>query len=492
MIVEEKHIEKPKGLGIRHLQVVMLFFALLLAYSMRANMSMAIVAMTDINSEDTFDWSLSVQSMLLSSFFWGYIVLQVPGGVLASRFGGKVLILICIGVNSVITILTPTAAKLGGWQLVCACRVLQGLSQSFIYPSLHTLVAKWVPLEEKGRLGSIVYVGGQLGAAIQYMVAGFVADAWGWPGIFYVTGIVGIIWTITYIIVGGASPQESKLISEKERNYIQNSLGQVGVQKRYKTPWKSIVSSVPFISLIIAHCGQNWGHWTLMTEMPSYMSKVLGVDIKHNGVLSALPYLALFILSLPFGFASDFILKKKWLSITANRKIFNSIGAYGPAIALIGLSYTPADAVTATSLLVVVVGINAGHFAGYLLVHIDMAPNFAGQMMGITNFFANIVSLITPLAAGAILKDESDPNEWRKVFYVSAFVYILCNTIFVIFGTSEKQPWNGVEENECIARARRQCTRNYRNETSFVNGLAQSEVSTEFLRKVAMPLSFIW
>lgn len=34
-------------LGIRHVQAVMLFFALVLAYGMRVNMSIAIVAMTD-------------------------------------------------------------------------------------------------------------------------------------------------------------------------------------------------------------------------------------------------------------------------------------------------------------------------------------------------------------------------------------------------------------------------------------------------------------
>ncbi|XP_052747726.1 putative inorganic phosphate cotransporter isoform X2 [Galleria mellonella] len=447
MTVEEVIAKKPNGLGIRHLQVIMMFLALLLAFSMRVNLSMGIVAMTDPDGENTFDWSLSIQSMILSSFFWGYIVLQIPGGVLASRFGGKILILICIGVNSLITLLIPTAARLGDWQMVCACRVLQGLSQGFIYPSLHTLVAKWVPLEEKGRLGTVVYVGGQLGTAFQHIAAGFIADLWGWPAIFYVTGTIGAIWTIVYIIIGSSSPQESRFITSEERLYIQTSLGQIGGHKRYKTPWKAIFTSMPFISLIIAHCGQNWGHWTLITEIPSYMSKVLGVDIKHNGIISALPYLALFVLSIPNGFVADYILKKKWLSITASRKLFNSIGAYGPAIALICLSYTPADVVIATSLLVVVVGINAGHFAGYILVHIDMAPNFAGQMMGITNFFANIISLITPLAAGAILQDESDPSEWRKVFYVSAGVYILCNTIFVIFATSEKQPWNEVEEN---------------------------------------------
>ena len=46
------------------------------------------------------------------------------------------------------------------------------------------------------------------------------------------------------------------------------------------TPWKSIWTSLPFWSILLAHSGQSLGFWTLLTEMPSYMDKVLGVDIK--------------------------------------------------------------------------------------------------------------------------------------------------------------------------------------------------------------------
>lgn len=47
-----------------------------------------------------------------------------------------------------------------------------------------------------------------------------------------------------------------------------------------KTPWKKLSTSLPFMSLILVHSGHNWGFWTLMTEMPSYMKLVLNVDIK--------------------------------------------------------------------------------------------------------------------------------------------------------------------------------------------------------------------
>lgn len=440
-------VKKPDALlGVRHLQALLLFFAMLLAFSMRVNMSIAIVAMTDSSNEDYFDWNVQIQSVILSSFFWGYIVLQIPGGELAARFGGSILITLCIAINSAISLLIPLGAHYGGWKLVCACRVLQGLSQGFIFPSVHNLIGKWIPLEEKSRFGTLIYSGGQLGTAIQLIISGYLASYWGWPAIFYTNGTLGAIWTVAYVFLGADSPRNSKMISDAERLYIQTSLGQVKEQKKLKTPWKAILTSLPFISLIIVHCGQNWGFWTLMTQMPSYMKQILEVDIKQNGVMSALPYLAMYLLSFPFGYLSDYILRKNWFSITTSRKISNSIGHMGPAIALIGLSYSPAGNVAvAVALLTAVVSLNAGHYTGYLLVHIDMAPNFAGTLMGITNCIANIISIIAPLVAGLLLQDETDPADWRKVFYVSSAVYIICNLFFVIFGTSKKQKWNESE-----------------------------------------------
>ncbi|XP_075978185.1 putative inorganic phosphate cotransporter isoform X2 [Anticarsia gemmatalis] len=441
---------KPKKLlGIRHFQVVMLFFAMVLAFSMRVNMSMAIVAMTDKDSENTFDWSMQTQSVILSSFFWGYVVLQIPAGEIAAKFGGSLLITVVVAGNAAISLLIPLAAYYGGWQSLCACRVFQGLTQGFLFPTMHNLIGKWVPLEEKSRLGTLIYAGSQLGTALQLLASGFIASYWGWPAIFYVNGALGAIWTCVYVVFGADSPEKSRMISAEEKLYIQTSLGQVGEQKKLQTPWKAIFTSLPFFALVIAHCGQNWGFWTLMTEMPSYMKQILGVDIKANGAMSALPYLSMYLLGFPFGFISDYVLKKKWLSTSACRKISNSIGMWGPAVALVGLSYVPAGQVgLAVGLLTIVVGLNAGHYTGFLIVHIDMAPNYAGTMMGITNMFANIISIISPLVAGLILQDEADPNQWRHVFYLSSAIYIAANLFFVIFGSCETQTWNKPNEVE--------------------------------------------
>ncbi|XP_072948727.1 putative inorganic phosphate cotransporter [Epargyreus clarus] len=327
--------------------------------------------------------------------------------------------------------------------MVCICRGIQGFTQGAIFPSMHYLISKWVPLEEKGRMSSFIFAGGQFGTAGQLIVSGYIADYWGWPVIFYLNGVVGIIWTIVYLIIGSDTPQASKMISPEERLYIQTSLGQIGGHKRMKTPWKSIFTSLPFISVVVANIGSNWGFWTLLTEIPTYMSNILEVNIKSNGVMSALPYITMFLMNFPVGFTSDYAIKKKWVSVTTCRKIANTVGFCGPAFGLICLSYVPAGHVTAALLvLVAALALHAGFYNGYILVHLDMAPNFASTLMAVSTFISNVIGLFAPLAVGFILEDETNPKEWRIVFYITALTYIFTNLFFVIFGTSKRQKWN--------------------------------------------------
>ncbi|XP_058452668.1 putative inorganic phosphate cotransporter isoform X2 [Malaya genurostris] len=445
---------QPSGFGIRHLQTVLLFFGLTVAYALRVNLSVAIVAMVDkkaANEEfEEFNWNEETQSIILSSFFWGYVVTQVPAGQMAQRFGAKILLLFSLGICSSLAVLTPVFAHIGDSKLVIALRIIQGLSQGFIFPSTHTLLSKWAPVSERGRLGTYCYAGAQFGTVIMLAISGVLASSSiGWPGIFYVSGAAGLVWTVLWYFFGGNSPVEHPTITAEERDFIENSLGNQDHSKRIVTPWKAIFTSAPMIALIIAHSSHNWGFWTLLTEMPTYMKNVLGLNIKSNALLSSLPYLVMWILSFVFSPISDFLINQNYLSRVTSRKLFNSIGLWIPMGALIGLAYVPKGGTElAIGLLTAAVGINSATYLGFQVNHIDLAPNHAGTMMGITNCAANIMSIIAPLIVGQVLSDAKDPVQWRTVFYIAAAIYFLGNLTFVLLGKADIQPWNEAQSNK--------------------------------------------
>lgn len=163
---------------------------------------------------------------MLSSFFWGYIVLQVFAGQLAKKHGPRYYLVGAMTINSVASFMVPTLAESWGSEGVMFCRILQGLSQGFFFPSCHTLLGQWAPVSERSTSGTFIYSGAALGTIIGMPITGVIAASWaGWPASFYFFGTLGLFWVITWILLGSNKPSEHKYITEEERSYIETSLG---------------------------------------------------------------------------------------------------------------------------------------------------------------------------------------------------------------------------------------------------------------------------
>lgn len=452
-----EEINKRRGLGVRHVQACILFVGLTLAYSLRVNLSVGIVAMTDnkINPDvQTVNFSPAEKGTILGSFFWGYLVTQIPAGQLAARIGASKPLGISMMVNGITTLLLPVAAIHGGFVATCFVRVLQGLGQGFIYPSVNTLMSKWAVPQERSRIYAFVFGGTQFGTIIMMIAGGLLAaSSGGWPSIFYVSGGLSAAWGVLCLFYVADSPEKHKNISKEERIFIESSLISTADSKvRMKTPWMAMVCSGPLWALLIVHLAQNWGFWTLLTLMPTYISGVLHFDIKKNGLLSSLPYIAMWVASFIFAMIADWLIKNKKLSTAASRKFWNSIALYGGAVALTLLALLNTNTNGAISLLVVAVGLNAGTYSGYMLNHLDLSPNFAGTLMGITNGLANITSILAPSIAGVIVTSDDNVSQWRIVFLLAAGVSALGQTIFNIFGSADVQSWNsgGIKQESTI------------------------------------------
>uniref|UniRef100_A0A1B6DWX2 Putative inorganic phosphate cotransporter n=1 Tax=Clastoptera arizonana TaxID=38151 RepID=A0A1B6DWX2_9HEMI len=434
-------------ISTRYVQAIMGFFCMVMAYSLRINISVGIVAMTSNSTNADFpvlDWNTKTKGIILSSYFWGYSIAQIPSGILCQRFGPKYLLFGSLMICGIVTLLTPLAAVYGGWKIVIATRICQGLCQGCVLPCWNALISKWAPPLERGRIFSFVFGGAQFGTVFTLFIAGFLADSpGGWPSIFYVTGALSVAWASVWFFIGANSPAEHKSISAEEKEKIESLLvHNTASQKGMPTPWKAIFTSVPMWALIITHFCHGWGFWTMLTMIPTYMSSILKFDIKKNGLLSSMPYGCMWICTILVSRIADYINKKKLLSLNASRKMWNTIAYWGPTAGLIGLAMVNSDATAAMILLTITVTANATMYVGYLTNHLDLAPNLAGVLMGVTNGIANIASFLAPLTAGFILTDGNDVEEWHMVFHLAALVFFIGNLVFLIFGSVEVQEWN--------------------------------------------------
>ncbi|KAI8436406.1 hypothetical protein MSG28_010004 [Choristoneura fumiferana] len=414
---------------VTELQCAILFCCITVAYSMRACMGVSLVAMVQ-RTDDQPLANISDTNTTENGGFLNALLLvpPIPAGQLAHRFGTRYLLTGALMINCI-----------GGWVLTVIFRIIQGLSQSCIVPSMHTAFGKWTPLEERGRLTSFAYGGQALGTVLGMPITGFIAASpLGWPGIFRFYGLLsglvgGMLWWL-----GADTPAQHKSISANERRYIEEALGQI--------PWKKLMRSWGLYAIVVAHTGYNWGNLTLYSEVPAFMDKIMKVNIKANGLLTALPYFVQWFSNFFFSWVTDMIIVKKYLSVTNTRKLANSIGSISSTIGLITLAFVDKDIYVVETILVTICAFSISTNVGYHVNHIDIAPNFAGTLMSISNFVSNCVGSLAPIVAGCILTDVTSEYLWRKVFCVSAGFFFVTNLFYVIFGTAELADWNEPEE----------------------------------------------
>ncbi|KAL1497201.1 hypothetical protein ABEB36_008198 [Hypothenemus hampei] len=423
-----------------------MFLLLSIGYAMRVNLSVGIVAMTTHSSSNpdipVYDWDNT--GFVLSSFYIGYITLQVFAGELGKRYGVKWFLVGAMLINSAGCAATPLMASLLGSYGVMIIRIIQGMFQGFFFPSVHNILGKWAPKQERSTLGNFIFTGVAFGTIFAMPVTGKIAKTnAGWPMAFYTFGILGVAWCVLWIFLGSNNPEGHSYISREERFYIQSSLGDTEAKQPPPTPWKAILTSMPVWAIVVANFGQNWGYSCLLTEISNYLYKVAGEEIDQNSMLSAAPYLALFILGLAFGPITDWITEKHYLTRAQARKLMNSIGSLCPAIALVILAFLPASNIVAIeTFLIIAVGINAAIWCGFQVNHVDLSPTFSGVLMGIGNGSSNIFSILSPLIVDVIVKDQTDPVQWRWVFFIAAIMYIASDIFYVIFAEGERQWWD--------------------------------------------------
>ncbi|KZV57648.1 putative anion transporter 2, chloroplastic-like [Dorcoceras hygrometricum] len=391
------------------------------AFIIQVNMSIAILPMSK-----EFNWNSATVGLIQSSFFWGYLLTQIVGGIWADKIGGKVVLGFGVVWWSTATILTPFAARLG-LPFLLIMRAFMGIGEGVAMPAMNNLLSKWIPVSERSRSLALVYSGMYLGSVIGLAFSPMLIQNFGWPSVFYSFGSLGTIWFAMWLSKAYSSPNEDPHLSREEKALILGS--SLSKEPVSDIPWKKILSKAPVWALIISHFCHNWGTFILLTWMPTYYNQVLKFNLTESGLLCVLPWLTMAIFANIGGWIAD-TLVSKGLSITS---IMQSIGFLGPAFFLTQLSKvnTPGLAVLCMACSQ---GSDAFSQSGLYSNHQDIGPRYAGVLLGLSNTAGVLAGVFGTAATGYILQKGS----WDDVFKVAVVLYIIGTLVWNFFSTGEK------------------------------------------------------
>ncbi|XP_055343082.1 sialin-like [Paramacrobiotus metropolitanus] len=464
----------------RYIFAILAFVGLFNSYALHVDLSVAIVAMvkartintTTLNAseihqrEDScpypnasrsnnnvlehtageFEWDGTTQGIVLGSYFYGYILTQFPGGWVANRFGAKYVLGLALLTSGLLSLVLPVLTRWNLWALIVV-RFLQGFVGGVSFPCVHAMCGKWIPPSERTMLSMFIYSGTHFGTVCTLIISGVLTEHLGWDSVFYVFGSLACVWFVLWLFFAYNSPEEHPRISATEKAFLMAVIGNRFSHsdgRPQNIPWSRIARSLPFYAICVAFFGQDWGFFTLLTNLPSYLARVLHFRMEQNGFIAAVPYLALGLLMPVLGIVADKLINSRTLSRTAVRRTYHLIGQLSAAGCLIAVTLVGCNVVATVILLICAVGMLAFSVASFAINHIDIAPQYAGILMGITNTIGAVPGIVAPYLVGVLTSgpDGNTLTQWSIVFYVTAGIFIVCGIFYACCASGELQPWD--------------------------------------------------
>ncbi|MGE7607898.1 MFS transporter [Peribacillus frigoritolerans] len=363
-----------------------LYFGWIVSYIDRTVVSLSILKIGEDLSLDA-----SKLGIVLSAFFMGYALMQIPGGWLADRFGSRKVIVIAVLFWSVFTALTGLAWSLTSLLLI---RFLFGIGEGG-YPSASTkAISDYFPADKRTKAQSTMMSSNSLGAALAPIICAPLLVWLGWRHVFWVISLLGIIFVIWFLL----STRQAGVYSNSDKAH-----------KPKQEEYKQLLINPYLWKVLLVFFFINITSWGLSSWMPSYLMQVLGIDLKSIGIISAIP--TLFMTA----------------GMIMSGRIINKVGSnakYGVimGIFIMGISLylmTLSSSITQ----VIIYQCIAFTFMSFVmsfiftLPHRVMEQQVVGTAFGILNFGGQAAGIFSPMIMGALIASSGGS-------YKSAFLFL--------------------------------------------------------------------
>ncbi|XP_057314350.1 solute carrier family 17 member 9-like [Hydractinia symbiolongicarpus] len=393
-----------------------LFFGCFLAYSSRTTMSICAVQI----GKD-LGWDKRLSGIVLSSFFFGYILTQVLGGVLADHFGGERMLYISSGIWSVATFSVPFITRISWFPVtigIMLAQVISGAAQGVHFPAIASLLSKSVAIENRNTVFSFAASGTAVGMIFSGLAGSVLLGFSGWRSVFFLTGGLSISWAL---LVG--------ILISRENVYKEREIA--SFDKRESVPWGKFLCSKPFWALMICATCESLVFTNLLSWLPTYFHDEFPES--KGWLFNVCPWIASFVLQNVCGMLSDRMVVGG-VSRTKVRKIFVSMALISTTVLCLILNQVTSFSL-ALLLMTSIIGLLGCNSSGIGMNPQDLAPKHAGSLFGIMNTLGAISGMAGVYLTGHILHTT---KQWSSVFHMTSAVSLIGAVSFLLCGTGRQ------------------------------------------------------
>jgi MFS transporter, ACS family, D-galactonate transporter len=339
--------------------------------------------------------SAAVMGVVLGAFFWTYASMQMPFGWFADRVGARIALAAAVLWWSVSTALTATAH---GIAALTGYRLLLGFGEAGAYPSGAKVNVNWFPRSERAIAASIFDSGSRIGAALSLPLVAWLIGTFNWRVSFAVTGLLGIVWTVLWLIIY-RDPENHPSVTPEQLAHLK---AERGTSDGPNVPWSSLFGYRTIWGMMIGFFCLNFVIYFFITWFPTYLIQARGFSLTQLGTLGLLPGLVAIPSGWLGGFTSDALYRRGW-SLTSARKTCLVGGMLMSSV--ITFSVFAPNVYVALGFFAVAYGSLAFTAASIWSLPGDVAPTpgHVASIGGIQNFAANIAGIVTTSFTGVML-----------------------------------------------------------------------------------------
>lgn len=386
------HTPLAKRSNVRWVVAILMWAAIAINYIDRTVLSAAAPYITK-----EFGLNAAQMGVILSGFFWSYALLQVPSGWVADKIGQKKTLGFAVAWWSLSTAVTGLAT---GFKSILGFRIALGVGEAAAYPSNAGISSKWFPDKERATVAGIFDSGSKFGGAIAMPLIVWLIAMFQWKMTFVIIGMLGIFWSIIWMVYFKERPEDHKGVNEAELKYIREGQSKKeGVDREQPMKWYQLLKYRNIWAMCIGFFMINYNSYFFITWLPTYLVKERGMSLIEMGIVASLPLLCAMVVEVIAGWLSDRIYSKGLLSLTATRKLFLIIGLL--MASCIGFAAFAHSAVLAVVLLCIAKSGTTVAASQVWALPSDVSPkNMTSIVAGMQNTVSNMGGVVGPIITG--------------------------------------------------------------------------------------------
>lgn len=341
-------------------------------------------------------------------FYWGYCVLQIPGGHLAKHWSAKKFISILLIVWGF------SAAGCGlarnGSQLL-ALRVLLGVAEGGVFPAALILLSHWFSRAERARANALWLLSLPGAVIVSSPISGWMLDHWNWRVMMIAEGALPIVWLVVWLVFMSDHPSDVKWLRESDRAKLSELLrgeSQDVEALQGVSYWKALFDRQALVLILVYFCFCA-GQMGIVFWLPSAMEKMKNLSNLAASIFYTIPFVVGCISLVAISRHSDRV---------RERRKHVSVSMFIGGACLLAAVFFASRSELLAFVFVALSGIGAyGPMAPFWTLPTEtLSSKVVGSVMGLVNAVGNLGAWLSPIVVGFFAK--------RTGNYLLGFVFL--------------------------------------------------------------------